>query len=329
MIRRRQWLAGAGSAALLSATTGRALANTVIDKPVRIVVGFPPGGSADLVARALAQSLGSYAAQVIVENKAGAGGRIAIETVKSAEGDGATILVTPSSMVSIYPHAYKKLSYDASTDLLPVAAVAAFPFVLIVGPQVPDSVKTLSDFLGWAKANPKLAAYASPGGGTTPHFVGAALERASGVNLLHVPYKGGALAMTDVIGGQVAANIAVISNALPHIQSGKVRALAVTSASRTAALPQVPTVAEAGYPDVTLGEWFGVYLPRRAGADLQGRLNRAVLDATRSKAFQDVLTKASFEPIRPMTPAEFSQFARNDLARWGQVVKASGFTPED
>lgn len=329
MIGRRQWLLGAAASTLFPAHLAWASQAAAVDKPVRLVVGFPPGGSADLVARALAMNIGSYASQVIVENKPGAGGRIAIETVKAAEGDGSTVLVTPSSMTSVYPHVYKRLSYDMQADFAPVAMVATFPFVLVVGPLVPEGVRTLADFLAWAKANPKQAAYASPGGGTSPHFAGAMLARASGVELLHVPYKGGAPAMTDVIGGQIAANMAVISNALPHIQSGKVRAIAVTSAQRSALLPQVPTVAEAGFPDVMLSEWFGVYLPRKASAELVARLNRAVVEAVRGKAVQDVLAKAAFEPARPMTASEFAQAARADLARWGQVIKSTGFTPED
>lgn len=328
MIRRRE-VAAALVAGLLPAAAVRAQSPAPLDKPVRIVVGFPPGGSADLVGRALAQNLGAYASQVIVDNKAGAGGRIAVETVRNAEADGATVLVTPSSIMSIYPHAYRKLGYDPVADFAPVAAVASISFVLVVGPLVPEAVKTLGDFLAWARANPKQASYASPGGGTTPHFVGTALARASGVDLLHVPYKGGAAAMTDVMGGQIAANIAVISNALPHIQTGKVRALAVSGATRGASLPQVPTMAESGFPDVVLGEWFGVYLPRKASPELQARLHRGVAEALRAKGVQEVLSKGSFDAVRPMSPAEFAQFARADLARWGQVVKASGFTPED
>lgn len=329
MIRRREWIGGIALGGLSSAFSAHAQPTGLLDKSVRIVVGFPPGGSADLVARTLAQNLSSYAAQVIVDNKPGAGGRIAVESVKNAEADGAAILVTPSSVMSIYPHVYKKLAFDTNADFAPVAAVASFPFVLVVGPMVPETVKTLADFLSWAKTNSKQAAYASPGGGTTPHFVGAALAKASGVDLLHVPYKGGAAAMTDVMGGQIAANIAVISNALPHIQTGKVRALAVSGPTRSTSLPQVPTMAESGFSDVVLSEWFGVYLPRKASTDLQTRLHRAVTEAMRSKGMQDVLIKASFDPVKNMTPTEFSQFARIDFTRWGQIVKASGFTPED
>lgn len=329
MIHRRHWLLGSAASALPFALPALAQGAPVLDKPVRIVVGFPPGGSADLIGRALAQHLTGYASQVIVDNKPGAGGRIALETLKNAEADGSTLVVTPSSMVSIYPHVYKRLSYDPQADFAPVAMVASFPFVLVVGPMVPERVKTLADFLAWCKAHPNQAAYASPGGGTTPHFAGATLARASGVDLLHVPYKGGAPAMTDVMGGQIAANMAVISNALPQLQAGKVRAIAVTGSARSTALPQVPTVAESGFPDVVVTEWFGVYLPRKASPDLVARLNRLVLEAVKAKTTQDVLAKAAFDAAAPMTATEFTQMARADVARWAQIVKASGFTPED
>jgi tripartite-type tricarboxylate transporter receptor subunit TctC len=329
MIQRRQWLLAGAASALPFTQAALAQSAPMLDKPARIVVGFPPGGSADLIGRALAQHLGGYASQIIVDNKPGAGGRIALETLKNAEPDGSTLVVTPSSMVSIYPHVYKRLSYDPQADFAPVAMVAAFPFVLVVGPMVPERVKTLADFLAWCKAHPTQAAYASPGGGTTPHFAGATLARASGVDMLHVPYKGGAPAMTDVMGGQIAANMAVISNALPQIQAGKVRAIAVTGSARSLALPQVPTVAESGFPDVVVTEWFGVYLPRKAAPELVARLNRVVLEAVKAKATQDVLAKAAFDAAAPMTATEFAQMARADVARWGQIVKASGFTPED
>lgn len=328
MIDRRHWLLGAGAA--LVTAQGLAQPNAAApDRPARLVVGFPPGGSADLIGRALAQNMGHYAASVLVDNKPGAGGRLAIEAVKAAEPDGTTLLVTPSSMMSVYPHVYRRLNYDLANDFVPVALVASFPFVLVVGPMVPDAVRSVADFVAWCRANPKQGAYASSGSGSTPHFAGVALARAAGVDLLHVPYKGGAPAMTDVIGGQIASNMAVISNALPHIQSGKVRALAVTGPKRSGALPTVPTMNEAGFPDVAVTEWFGVYLPRRAAADQVARAHRAVLEAMKSRAVTEVLQKAAFDPAAPMSPAEIAAYLRTDITRWGQIVKASGFTPED
>ena len=330
MPNRRLFIAGAALATAPFPILALAQApSTVIAKPARILVGFPPGGSADLMARALAQQLASYAPTVIVDNKPGAGGRIALETLKNAEADGSTLAITPPSMVALYPHLYRKLSYDPVTDFAPVGMMASFPFVLVVGPLVPAQVKTLADFLGWCKANPKLAAYASPGNGSTPHFAGVALSRASHVELTHVAYKGGAPAMNDVLGGQIAANMAVISNALPLVQTGKLRALAVTGAVRSPALPEVPTLGEAGYRDVQVTEWFGVFLPARAPADVTARLNLAVREALKAKAVQDVLAKASFDAAPPGSPVEFGRMLKAEIDRWGAIVRASGFTPED
>lgn len=328
MLNRRQFVLS-GTAAVASLPAGLLAQTPALAKPARIVVGFPPGGSADLMARALAQQLSSYAPSVIVDNKPGAGGRIALEALKNAEPDGSTLVITPSSMVALYPHVYKKLSYDPLKDFTPVAMMASFPFVLAVGPLVPAQVKTVAEFLAWCRANPKLAAYASPGNGSTPHFAGVALARAAQVDLTHVAYKGGAPAMNDVLGGQIAANMAVISNALPLLQTGKLRALAITGAVRSPALPEVPTLIESGYRDVLVTEWFGVFLPARAPADLSVRLNAAVRDALGTRAVQEVLAKASFDAAPPASPAEFGRMLKAEIDRWGAIVKASGFTPED
>lgn len=328
MLNRRQFVRS-GTAAVASLPAGLLAQTPALAKPARIVVGFPPGGSADLMARALAQQLAGYAPSVIVDNKPGAGGRIALEALKNAEPDGSTLVITPSSMVALYPHVYKKLSYDPLKDFTPVAMMASFPFVLTVGSLVPAQVKTVAEFLAWCRANPKLAAYASPGNGSTPHFAGVALARAAQMDLTHVAYKGGAPAMNDVLGGQIAANMAVISNALPLLQTGKLRALAITGAVRSPALPEVPTLIESGYRDVLVTEWFGVFLPARAPADLSVRLNAAVRDALGTRAVQEVLAKASFDAAPPASPAEFGRMLKAEIDRWGAIVKASGFTPED
>lgn len=301
----------------------------IANKSVRIVVGFTPGGSADLIARALAGQLAGYATHVMVDNKPGAGGRIALEAVKNAEPDGSTLLVTPSSVTTLYPHVYKKLSYEPLKDLVPVSMLASFPFVLVAGPLVPAQVSSLPDFISWSRAHPKQAAFASPGNGTTPHFAGMALNRAGNLDLTHVAYKGGAPAMNDVMGGQIAANMAVISNALPHIQAGKVRALAVTGPVRSSALPGVPTMAEAGYPDASVTESFGLYLPAKTPPELVLKLHAVVREAMASRPYQEVLAKSSFDGAPALSPADYAQQIRAETARWASIVKASGFTPED
>ncbi|WP_295503506.1 tripartite tricarboxylate transporter substrate binding protein [Limnohabitans sp. Rim8] len=301
----------------------------ILNKPLKIVVGFPPGGSADTLARALAQQLTGIAPSVIVDNKPGAGGRIALEAVKNSEADGATLVMTPASMVAVYPHIYRKLPYDPVTDFAPVGRVAAAPFIVAVGPQVPLEVKTLADFIKWGKANPTLASYGSSGAGSIPHFTGVALGKTAGLDWSHVAYKGAAPAMNDLLGGHIAANVSVMSNALPHVQAGKLRALAVSSSQRNPALASVPTFAEAGLKEAAAVEWFGVFAPARTPADVVARLSQALNAAERSKPFQDALAKGGFDSVGVDTPITFANVLKADIQRWGQIVRTSGFTPED
>ena len=301
----------------------------ILNKPLKIVVGFPPGGSADTLARVLAQQLAGIAPSVVVDNKPGAGGRIALEAVKNSDADGATLVLTPASMVAVYPHIFRKLPYDSVMDFSPVGRIAAAPFILAVGPQVPADIKSLSDFIKWGKANPTLASYGSSGAGSIPHFTGVALGKAAGLDWAHVAYKGAAPAMNDLLGGQIAANVSVMSNALPHVQAGKLRALAVSSAQRNPALPSVPTFAEVGVKDAAAVEWFGVFAPARTPADVINRLSQAINAAERTKAFQDALAKGGFDAVDADTPTNFANVLRAEIQRWGQIVKSSGFTPED
>lgn len=323
LTRRQLTLAGLGALAsphLMAQSAG---------KPLRILVGFPPGGSADLLARALAQSLGHKGLTIVVDNKPGAGGRIALEMLKNAEADGSVIAVTPASMMVVYPHIYRKLSYQPVQDFAPVSRIGAAQFVITIGPQVPASVRTLADFLAWCKAHPEQASYGSSGAGSIPHFTGVALSKAAGVELTHVAYKGAAPAMSDLLGGQVAANVGVVSNALQHIQSGKLRALAVSGPSRSAALPAVPTLAEAGYRAAQAVEWFGVFAPVKTSTEAVGRLHALVQEALKTPGMQEALAKASFESGAGESVKEFAQALQQDLQRWAEVVRQSGFTPED
>lgn len=313
----------------LGALCGSALWAQTASKPLRILVGFPPGGSADLLARALAQQLGQKGGTVIVDNKPGAGGRIALEMLKAADSDGSVIAVTPASMMVVYPHIYRKLSYQPMQDFAPISRIGAAQFVFTIGPQVPASVRTLADFLAWCKAHPELATYGSSGAGSIPHFTGVALSKTAGVELTHVAYKGAAPAMSDMLGGQIAANVGVISNALPHILSGKLRALVVSGPSRSSSLPNVPTLAEAGYRAAQAVEWFGVFAPAKTPAETVTRLHALVQEALRTPTMQDTLGKASFESASGEGWKEFAQTLQQDTQRWADVVRQSGFTPED
>lgn len=314
-------VAGVGPTAAQSAT--------ILAKPLKLVVGFPPGGSADTLARALAQQLSGVAPSVIVDNRPGAGGRIALEAVKNSDPDGSTLALTPASMITVYPHIYRKLPYDPSADFAAVARVAAAPFVVAVGPMVPADVATLADFMRWGKANPSKASYGSSGAGSIPHFTGVALGKSIGLDWTHVAYKGAAPAMNDLIGGQIAANISVMSNALPHLQAGRLRALAVSAPTRSAELPSVPTFAEAGAKDAAATEWFGVLAPVKTPGETVQKLSAAINAAMKTKAFQDALAKGAFASVPADSPAAFAVAIKADIARWSAIVKSSGFTPED
>ena len=270
----RRHLITAGALAAASAFAPLAQAQTTLAKPARILVGFPAGGAADAVARLLAQQLtGTYAPTVIVDNKPGAGGRIAAQTFKTADADGTQMLVTPASILTIYPHAYKKLGYDSLADFTPVGSAAKVSFAFSVSSAVPASVKTMADYVTWAKANPKEANFGSPAAGATPHFVGVMLGRAAGLELNHIPYKGGAPLVSDLLGGQVQAGVNVLPEVLPHQQAGKLRILAVSGAKRSPYLPGVPTLAESGFKDVAADEYFAVFVqdPGRRGGQAQRR----------------------------------------------------------
>ena len=325
----RRHLITAGALAAASAFAPLAQAQTTLAKPARILVGFPAGGAADAVARLLAQQLtGTYAPTVIVDNKPGAGGRIAAQTFKTADADGTQMLVTPASILTIYPHAYKKLGYDSLADFTPVGSAAKVSFAFSVSSAVPASVKTMADYVTWAKANPKEANFGSPAAGATPHFVGVMLGRAAGLELNHIPYKGGAPLVSDLLGGQVQAGVTVLPEVLPHQQAGKLRILAVSGAKRSPYLPGVPTLAESGFKDVAADEYFAVFVPSKTPVDVVAKLNAAVNQALKAKPLIAAMEKLSFD-VEGQSQAEFAQIVKSELAKWGPVVKASGFSSED
>jgi tripartite-type tricarboxylate transporter receptor subunit TctC len=312
---------------------GIAQAQTTLNKPVKIIVGFAPGGAADSVARLLAIQLSNvqgaaYAPTVIVENKPGAGGRIGVQAVKAGEADGSQFLLTPASIITIYPHVYKKLGYDSLGDFTPVTSVASVTFAFSVSSAVPASVKTVADYVAWIKANPTQGNYGSPAAGATPHFVGVMFSRAAGLQLNHVPYKGGAPLVADLLGGQVQAGVNVLPEVLQHHVSGKLRILAVSSAKRSPYLPSVPTFAESGYKDMAATEAFSVFVPSKTPADVVAKLNTAIRTALKAKPLVEGLEKLSFE-IEGATSFDYTKTVKAELARWAPVVKASGFTAEE
>ena len=311
----------------LSVGAARAQAGT-IPAVVRMVIPWPAGGSTDAVGRLLAEKLrGDLAATVVVDNKAGAGGRIGLDAVKNSPADGSVFVVNPASGFVIYPHVYKKLSYDPFRDFVPVTRVCRFPFAIAVGPAVPASVATLGDFLRWCRDNPKDAAYGVSALGSGTHFAGVKLSRDTGVELRAVPYRGDAPLLQDVMAGAVAAGILVLGATLPLIGSGRLRVLATTGSTRSALTPNVPTAKEA-VPNYEVEEWFGAYLPRGTPPEVVNRLDAAIRSALKSELVAQGLAKLGFE-VAGESQADFARLMRNDLERWGPIVQASGFTAEE
>ena len=269
-----------------------------------------------------------YASTIIIDNRPGAGGRIAVETAKAGAPDGSVLLLSPASMIVLYPHLYKPLGYDPVQDFVAVTTVCAFPFVLSVGPLVPRDVRTLADFIRWCKANPKLASYGTSGAGSMLHFAGMMLARAANFDFTHVPYKGASPALQDLLGGQVASTVGVLGIALPHIQAWNLRALAMTGATRSSFLPDVPTLTEAGFSGLEITEWQGLFVPARTPPAVVHALNRSVRDALDTAEVKAGLIKLSFE-AGGTSPEQFADIVRADIARWEPIVKASGFTPEN
>jgi tripartite-type tricarboxylate transporter receptor subunit TctC len=327
IVDRRSLLAGATAAAAGGFWPARAQAP--LSGAARLICGFPAGGTVDSTARRLAEHWrGKLAEAVIVENRVGAGGRTAILAMKDAAADGRTVLVSPSSMMTIYPHVYRKLGYEPAADVTPVSAVCVYTFALGVGPMVPASVTTLAGFLDWAKANPQVAAFASPAAGSAPHFMGEMLFRNAGIEAKHVPYRGSAPAIQDLIGGHIPSCITVLGEFLPHLQTPGVRMLAVADGKRSRFMPQVPTFAEAGHPAISGVENYGVYLPGKASPDLAARLAALIREAVADRQTAEGLDKIGMDAAASTPEAFVQQLAAERLA-WGPIVKESGFSLEE
>ena len=315
-------------AAALALPFARASGQTTA-RALHIIVPFPAGGGTDVAARLIADKLrGNYAPAVIVENRVGASGRTGVEAVKNAEPDGTTVLFTPDFLMTVYPHSFRRLAYDPLADFVPIALIARSGLALAAGPGLPSEVKTVHQYVDWARANPKRAFYATTAAGGTPHFVGVMLARDANVELSPVHYKGGAPALQDLMGGQIPVSINPIGELLPQLKGGKVRVLAVTSAQRSKFLPDVPTMAESGFPNIVISPWLGFFAPAKTPADIVKRLANGITDATQHGESQIGMLKLGMEPAA-MSPLAFREIVRQDLERWAPIVKASGFAAED
>src|SRR5574343_1889655 len=324
---RRQIVQSAGATAFLASLGQQVMAQAQIEN-LKIVTGFAAGGTSDTTCRRVATKLGgTFAKTATVENKTGAGGQIAIQYVKGQPADGSTMLQSPTSMFTIYPHIFKKLPYDPVADVTPVSLACVFDFGFAVGPLVPANVRNVADFIAWAKANPAQANFGSPAAGSTPHFVGAMLGQRNGVDLKHAAYRGTQPAMADLLGGNVAAVSGPIGDITQHLATGKVRILATSGAKRNRFAPDVPTYTEQGLKDMVHSEWFAFHLPPKAAPDLVARLNSALKAALASKDVVDGLATFGLEAMS-CSPAELVDLLKQDTAKWAPIVKSIGFTAD-
>ena len=298
-----------------------AMAQTYPVKPVRIIVPYAPGGAVDIVARAVGQELTKRIGQtVLVENRTGAGGNVGSEAVAKAAPDGYTLLMA-SPANTINPSLYTKMPYDPMRDLVPIVLIGSVPTVLIANRSLP--VQNVKQLVALAKSQPGALTYGSGGSGTTEHLAGEMFKSIARVDILHVPYKGGAQVITDLLGGQIALMFVNQLAALPHVTAGKLKALAVASAERSEALPQVATFAEAGYPELKVSVWWGVMGPAAMPKELVMQLNREIGAALSSPEMKERLKTLSARPLGG-TPEEFARFFAEETKRWAPVVKASG-----
>lgn len=299
-----------------------------MNRPSRVLVGFPPGGSTDTVTRLYAERMrGAFAPQVVVENRSGAGGRLALEATKAAAPDGSTFVLTPASMLTIYPHIYPRtIRYDALTDFTPVSPVCALPFGFAVANNHP--ARDLAGFVAWAKTQPGATAFASPAAGSMPHFLGVQLAKATGMQLTHVPYRGASPALQDLLGGAIPAVMVVLGETTELLKAGQLRVLGISAPERRPRLPEVPTFAELGYPELTAEEWFGMLLPAQAPAPLVEGLQQAIVGASRRPDLIEALERMEYRTLTS-SPAEFAERIRADRNRWGPIVQELGFKAED
>ncbi|WP_233253629.1 tripartite tricarboxylate transporter substrate binding protein [Limnohabitans sp. 2KL-1] len=288
--------------------------------PLKIMVGFPPGGSADVLARLVADALREDFGPIIVDNKPGAGGRIALNAVKAAKPDGQTVIVLPSGPMVLFPHVYKKLDYDAVKDFTPVSQIARFQFGVVSGPA--SNVKNVTDMVAKAKSDPGNASYGTPGAGTLPHFMGVLMEQSAGISLNHVPFQGGSPANNALLGGHIGYKFDVVSETAEMHRAGKVRIIAVTGSKRDPQVPEVPTLKESGV-NMDATAWFAMYGPAGLKADALTRLEKAMMKIARDPAMKDKMLKLGYEPIGSSS-ADLAAAQKADLTRWEKPIKATG-----
>jgi tripartite-type tricarboxylate transporter receptor subunit TctC len=298
-----------------------ALAETWPARPIRMIVPFAPGGGGDVVGRTIAQRLSERLGKpIVIDNRGGAGGTLGVDLAAKAAPDGYTILLGNVGPIALGPSLYSRLPYDPVRDFAPVTMIASFPNILVANPALP--FKSVPELVAYAKSRPGTLNFGSAGSGTSTHLAGELFKSVAGIDVVHVPYKGGAAALTDVIAGQVAYYFGTLPSSLPLARAGKLRALGVTSLKRSPAAPEVPTIAESGYRGFEMAAWYGLLVPEGTSRDIIAKLNAAALFML---ALPDVKERLAQDGSEPMgnTPAEFGAYIKAEIAKWTAVVKAA------
>jgi tripartite-type tricarboxylate transporter receptor subunit TctC len=323
----RPALAAAITVAALSSALIAASAQTYPTHPIRLIVGFPPGGINDLVARIVGQSVSDSLGQpIVIENRPGAGGTIGANAVAKASPDGYTLLLGSVSNLAMAPSQYKDLPYDPIKDFAPVALVAASPNILVVPNDSP--IHSVQDLIALAKKLPGKITYASAGNGTSNHLTVELLKTMAGIDLVHVPYRGDAPGMTEVLAGRIQMMFPTLPVALPQIRAGQLRAIAVSSPKRSELIPEIPTVAESGnLPEFAVSVWVGILAPAGTSAEIVGKLNAEIRKALASSAVREQLERQGTEPATAAEPKDFALYLAAETKKWGEVAKSSGITP--
>ena len=308
--------------ALSLAACALAAAQDYPSRPVRIIVPYPPGGPTDVIVRVVGNRLSESLGQpVIIENRAGASGMIGAELVAKAAPDGYTLLVNPSIHV-ILPSLVAKMPFDAIKDFTHITLLVSVPLFLVVNNALP--VKNVKDLIAYAKANPGKLNFASSSGGSSSQLAGEQFKLFAGVEMQHIPYKGSTPALTDVMGGQVQMMFDSTPSAMPFVKSGRLRALAVTTAKRTLAAPDIPSMAEAGLPGFDHSNWYGVWGPQGMPREVVAKLSAAIAATMQKKDVRDKLVELGADPVDGVSPAQFEAYAQSELARFAKIVKQAG-----
>lgn len=311
-------LAAAGAAIVLPG----AHAQTFPSRPIRVLIGVPAGGTQDVLTRALADAMRSSLGPIIIDNKSGASGRIAAETVKNAEPDGHTLLLGPASVMTMFPSAYPSLNYDPFKDFAPIINAASFELALCVHKDVPAS--NLAEFVTWARGQGNKVSFASYGAGTPSHFLGEMLNRAAGLQMVHVAYRGSSPARQDVMGGSVQAYFDTVGGAITMLPTGRVKVLATSGLKRSPPMPAIPTFVESGYKDVVASAWFSYYAPAKTPKQVLEKLRAEFAKAVNSREVRQQLLLNGMYPVGD-GPEALTATMRADTERWARIMKATNF----